>query len=162
MCLICLISALKKIKKQYLMINMKMDEEFSQASEIYRENILDHYKHPRNFGEIKNPDIKQRELNPLCGDEIEFFMKVGEKNVIDDVKFKGHGCAIGQASASLLYEMIKGKSLEEVENITNEKVIEQLGIHIGPVRFKCAILSLMTVKAGIEKYKKSLSKNGGN
>ncbi len=133
-----------------------MDEALIQASELYREHILDHYKHPRNFGALKDAEIRQRELNPLCGDELEFFLKLGvngHKSMIQDVKFRGHGCAISQASASIFSEMIKGKSLEDVERMKTDDIIQELAIPIGPVRHKCAVLSVMTVKAGIENYK---------
>lgn len=128
-----------------------MDEALSQTLELYREHILDHYKNPRNFGILKSADIRQREFNPLCGDELEFNIKLNG-NKIEDVRFKGRGCAISQASASILTEEIKGKTIEEVSRMKNEEIINLLGIPIGPVRYKCAILSVMTVKAGIESY----------
>lgn len=131
-----------------------MEEEL-QSNEIYREHILDHYKHPRNFGVLKDADIRQREFNPLCGDELEFNIKLSNGK-IEDVRFKGRGCAISQASASLLTEDIMGKSLKEIEKIKNEDVINMLGIPIGPVRYKCAILAIMTVKAGIRHYQNSI------
>ena len=125
--------------------------EVSQTSELYREHILDHYKNPRNFGILKSADIRRREFNPLCGDDLEFNIKLNG-NKIEDVRFKGRGCAISQASASILTEEIKGKTIEEVSAMKNEEIINLLGIPIGPVRYKCAILSIMTVKAGIEEY----------
>src|SRR3989338_6438727 len=130
----------------------KMEDPLLSSDAIYREHILDHYKHPRNFGTLKDADIRQRELNPLCGDEIEFDLKLNG-NKIDDVKFHGKGCAISQASASILSDEIKGKTIDEVEKMNTEEIINLLGIPIGPVRHKCAILSIMTVKAGIQNYK---------
>ena len=116
---------------------------------MYQENILDHYKNPRNFGKIENATVHHHEKNPLCGDEISFYFIIDEHNVIKDVKFSGHGCAISQASASMLSETLKGKKLDEIENLTKEDILEMLGIPISPVRLKCALLSLDTVKNSI-------------
>jgi nitrogen fixation NifU-like protein len=117
-------------------------------NELYRENILDHYKHPRNRGTLEHPDITYQDANPLCGDELrmDFMVKDG---VIEQVRFSGHGCSISQASASMLCERIEGQSLEEVRKLTKEDVLEMLGIELGPVRLKCALLALKTIKAGV-------------
>jgi nitrogen fixation protein NifU and related proteins len=115
--------------------------------QFYREYILDHYKNPRNFGRLENPDISHEELNPLCGDVIGIDLKVTDGN-IDDVRFHGRGCAISQASASLLTERIKGMSLEEAKKIGKEDVLDELGIEISAARIKCALLSLKVLKAG--------------
>ena len=123
---------------------------------IYQENILDHYKNPRNFGKIKNASVHHHEYNPLCGDEIELFLVIKDKKVVD-VKFNGKGCAISQASASLLSEEIKGKSIDELKKMTKENILELLGITLSPLRLKCALLSLDTLKNSIlifEKYVK--------
>jgi len=117
--------------------------------DLYRENILDHYRNPRNYGELEDPDISHEEYNPLCGDRITIQLKVNDDDVIEAVRFHGHGCAISQASASMLTEMIEGMTLDEVKKITKEDVLEMLGIPIGPVRLKCALLSLKALKAGV-------------
>lgn len=116
--------------------------------DFYKENILDHYRHPRNTGTLEQPTHSHEEHNPLCGDVIRIDLHVNEDNIIDQVAFKGKGCAISQASASMLTEMIKGKTLEEAKKIGKEDILEALGIEIGPVRLKCALLSLKVLKAG--------------
>jgi nitrogen fixation NifU-like protein len=116
--------------------------------DFYKENILDHYRRPRNAGRLEHPTHSHEEHNPLCGDVIRLDLHVDENNVIDQVAFKGKGCAISQASASMLTEMIKGKTLDEAKAIGKEAILEALGIEIGPVRMKCALLSLKVLKAG--------------
>ena len=116
--------------------------------DLYREYILDHYKNPRNYGEIPDPDISHEEYNPLCGDRLVIQLKLDQDRVVD-VKFHGEGCAISQASASMLTEQIQGKSLDELKALTKEDILEMLGIPISPVRLKCALLSLKALKAGI-------------
>jgi nitrogen fixation protein NifU and related proteins len=120
---------------------MAIDDQF------YREFILDHYKNPRNFGRLEQADISHEEYNPLCGDLVgmDFQLRDG---VIEDVRFHGRGCAISQASASLMTERLKGKSLDEARQITKDDVLEELGIEISPARLKCALLSLKVLKAG--------------
>jgi len=116
--------------------------------EIYRENILDHYKHPRNQGTLENPDITYEDANPLCGDVIRMDFKIKDGK-IDEVRFSGHGCSISQAAASMLCEKVEGMSLEEAKKINREDVLEMLGIELGPVRMKCGMLALKTLKAGV-------------
>jgi nitrogen fixation NifU-like protein len=116
--------------------------------DFYKENILDHYKHPRNAGTLANPTHSHKELNPLCGDVVQIDLHVNRENIIDEIAFKGRGCAISQASASMLTEMIAGKSLDEAKKIGKEEILEVLGINIGPARLKCALLSLKALKAG--------------
>jgi len=120
---------------------MAADEQF------YREYILDHYKNPRNFGTIEEADISHEELNPLCGDVVGMDLRL-EGGVIEDVKFHGRGCAISQASASLLTERLKGMPLEEARKLGKEDVLRDLGIDISPARLKCALLSLKVLKVG--------------
>ncbi len=122
------------------------------SADIYREIILDYYRNPRNFGKIDSPDITIRDSNPLCGDEIEIHMKFdGDK--LKDIKFTGKGCAISQASASMLTEMVMGKSLEDVKKIDKQDILESLGLpNLGPARIKCALLSLKTFKLGVYSY----------
>ena len=119
----------------------------SPDEQFYREYILDHYRNPRNFGRLEHADITHEELNPLCGDVVgmDFAVKDG---VIEDVRFHGRGCAISQASASLLTERLKGMSLEEARKIGKEDVLDELGIEISPARLKCALLSLKVLKVG--------------
>jgi nitrogen fixation NifU-like protein len=115
--------------------------------DFYRETILDHYRHPRNKGRLENPTHSHEESNPLCGDVIRMDLHVTD-DVIDQVSFEGQGCAISQASASMLTEMIQGKTLDEVKQLGKEDILEALGIEIGPVRLKCALLPLKVLKAG--------------
>ena len=115
--------------------------------DLYMENILDHYENPRNKGVLDHPDISHEEDNPVCGDRIRMDLKVAD-GIITDVRFSGRGCSISQASASMLTEEVLGKPLEEVKRYGKEKVLEMLGIPIGPVRLKCALLSLKVLKAG--------------
>ncbi len=116
--------------------------------DLFRENILEHYKHPRNRGTLENPDISYEDSNPLCGDVIRMDFKVKDGG-IDQVRFSGHGCSISQASASMLCERLEGMSLEQAKKISREDVLEMLGIELGPVRLKCALLPLKTLKAGV-------------
>jgi nitrogen fixation NifU-like protein len=116
--------------------------------DLFRQNILDHYQNPRNFGTLERPDISAEDSNPLCGDEIRIDLKVKD-GVIDDVRFSGKGCSISRAAASMLTEEIRGKTLEEVKRIGKDDVLEMLGIELGPVRLKCALLALKTLKVGV-------------
>ena len=115
--------------------------------DLYREVILDHYQHPHNHGTLPNPTVTYEDSNPLCGDKIRMDLLV-QNGVVIDVRFSGRGCAISQASASMLTDEIKGKSLEEVKKIDKEKILEMIGIPLGPSRIKCALLSLKVLKAG--------------
>jgi len=117
------------------------------SDQMYREYILDHYKNPRNFGRLEGADISHEENNPLCGDVVGMDIK-NRDGVIEDVRFHGRGCAISQASASLLTERLKGMSLEEARSLDKEDVLEELGIEISPARLKCALLSLKVLKVG--------------
>jgi nitrogen fixation protein NifU and related proteins len=114
--------------------------------DLYRDHILDHYKNPRNYGDLEGATHHYHDTNPLCGDEITMFLLVGDDGHINDVHFTGRGCAISQASASLLTEKIKGMSLDAAKAIGRDQVLEELGITISPARVKCALLSLKTLK----------------
>jgi nitrogen fixation NifU-like protein len=116
--------------------------------DLYRENILDHYKNPRHHGTLEAPDITYEDGNPLCGDKLRMDFRIRDGR-IEDVAFSGHGCSISQASASMLCERVAGKSLDEVKQIGRDDVLEMLGIELGPVRLKCALLALKTLKAGV-------------
>jgi nitrogen fixation NifU-like protein len=115
--------------------------------DLYREVILDHYQHPHNHGTLDNPDITYEDSNPLCGDKIRVDLEVKD-NVVTNVRFSGKGCAISQASASMLTDELIGKTLDEVKNIDKDFIFEMLGIPLSPSRVKCALLSLKVVKAG--------------
>jgi len=116
--------------------------------DMYRENILDHYQNPRHYGTLEDPDISYEDDNPLCGDIIRLDIKLDDEDRISQVAFSGEGCAISQASASMLTEEILGKTLDEVKQISKDDILEMLGIQLGPVRLKCALLSLKVLKAG--------------
>ena len=119
----------------------------SADDQFYREYILDHYKNPRNYGRLDNPDIAHEEDNPLCGDVVGMDFRVQE-GVIEDIRFHGRGCAISQASASLLTERLKGMALDDAKKIDKNDVLGELGIQISPARIKCALLSLKVLKVG--------------
>ena len=122
------------------------------SEDIYREMILDHYRNPRNKGKIEEPDIRINDSNPLCGDEISIDLKV-EGDIIKDIKFDGRGCALSQASASMLTEMVSNKPLTTIKDITKDDVLENIGLtNLGPARIKCALLSLKVLKLGMVKY----------
>ena len=116
--------------------------------DLYRQNILDHYQNPRNFGTLEHPDISAEDSNPLCGDKIRMDLMV-EDGRVREVRFSGIGCSISRAAASMLTEEIQGKTLEEVKRIGKDEVLEMLGIELGPVRLKCALLALKTLKVGV-------------
>jgi nitrogen fixation NifU-like protein len=126
----------------------------SEFDELYRENILDHYKNPRNHGVMEDPDAHAEGKNPLCGDETEIFVKFGSDGAtIEDIKFHGRGCAISQAATSMLTEMVKGKQASEVATLTRDDILEEVGIPLTPVRLKCALLGLTTLKLALHKEK---------
>ena len=121
------------------------------SSDFYRELILDYYRNPRNFGKLDPHDIDAKDLNPLCGDEVEMQIRVSnDKEKIEEIKFVGKGCAISQASASMLTEMAKGKPLEWVKGLSREDILKMLGTaDLGPARIKCAMLSVKVLKTGV-------------
>lgn len=116
--------------------------------DLYRELILDHYQHPHNHGEIPEADISYEDSNPLCGDKIRIDIKL-KNNIVEDVKFNGKGCAISQASASMLTDELLGKSLDEIKAMDKQFILDMLGIPLGPTRVKCALLPLKVIKAGV-------------
>ena len=127
--------------------------------QMYQEQILDHYKNPRNFGKLDSFDIHYFDTNPLCGDEIEFFVKLDNEGKISEIRFNSKGCAISKAAASLLTLKLKEKRLEEARIMQNEDVFSMLGIEISPMRVKCALLGLKTLQKGIYKYLAKGEKN---
>jgi nitrogen fixation NifU-like protein len=123
-----------------------------EEDELYKENILDHYKNPHNKESMKNPSSSVRELNPTCGDEITLFLKV-EKNKITKATFIGNGCAISQASTSMLTDKLKNMDVREAKKIKTEDIFNMLGIHISVPRIKCALLSLKATTAALRELK---------
>lgn len=115
--------------------------------DFYRDFILDHYRNPRNFGHLDKPDAVAEDLNPLCGDQIRIELQVDGGGKVTDLRFSGKGCAISQASASMLTETVKGKSLEEIATLPKDVVLENVGIGISPTRMKCAMLGLKVLKS---------------
>jgi nitrogen fixation NifU-like protein len=116
--------------------------------DLYREVILEHYKNPQYRGELDPHDISFTDENPLCGDHIRIDLRVDKDGRVTDAAFSGHGCAISQASADLLLESVVGKTMDEVKALTKQDVLDLLGIELGPVRLKCALLPLKVLKAG--------------
>lgn len=121
----------------------------------YREYILDHYRNPRNYGKLEHPDAHAEDSNPLCGDQLAIDLQIAGDQVAA-VRFQGRGCAISQAAASMLSEMIEGRTVEEVVQLGKDDVLDALGIPISPARLKCAFLSLRVLHrslalAGLEK-----------
>jgi nitrogen fixation NifU-like protein len=116
--------------------------------DFYRENILDHYKNPRNHGHIDHPSTAAEGVNPLCGDELAVELKV-EDGVVTDIRYNGRGCAISQAAASMLSDVVKGKQVSELSQLGREDVLEELGIPLTPIRLKCAMLSVGVLKVAL-------------
>lgn len=115
---------------------------------IYREIILDHYKNPRNKGTLDPHDYSAEDVNPLCGDEVRIDLRVDD-GVVADVRFDGRGCTVSQASASILTEMIEGKTLDELKALTKDDLLDEIGFPVSPARLKCALLSLNVLRASI-------------
>ncbi|MFQ5951738.1 MAG: iron-sulfur cluster assembly scaffold protein [Candidatus Geothermarchaeales archaeon] len=131
------------------------------SSEIYREIILDNYRNPRNYGTLEDPDIEHKDYNPLCGDELRFQIILDEDQRVRDVRFSGQGCAISQASASMLSERIEDMTLEEMRALEKKDILDMLGINVSPTRLKCALLSLKVVKLGVYEYLSTHDQDSG-
>jgi len=128
-----------------------MSSEFDQ---LYREVILDHYKNPRGRGELAEPDAHAEGQNPLCGDEVAISIAFGgDGDTIEDIRFAGRGCAISQAATSMLTEIVKGRSAAEVAAMPREELLDEVGIPLTPIRLKCALLGLSTLKLALHKAK---------
>jgi nitrogen fixation NifU-like protein len=126
----------------------------SEFDQMYREVILDHYKNPRGHGELEDADAHAEGQNPLCGDEVSIYVAFGDDgDTIDEVKFSGRGCAISQAATSMLTEMVTGRSATDVATLDREELLEEIGIPLTPVRLKCALLGLSTLKLALHKAK---------
>ena len=117
--------------------------------EMYQQNILDHYKHPRNFGKLDDAESTAHSANPLCGDELDFYLKFGHDGRLVEVKFSGSGCTISIAAASMLSEKMNGMTKAEIEQFTNDDSMKLLGVTVNPARLKCATLALETVQKAI-------------
>lgn len=116
----------------------------------YREHILDHYRHPRNQGILENADVSETLDNPVCGDVVRLDLRVRSGTIVD-VRFSGHGCVISMASASMLTEVVQGKTVESLVGLTDEDIFAVLGVSLGVVRSKCALLPLRVLQAGLKK-----------
>ena len=123
------------------------------GSDMYRQQILDHYKSPRNYGELEEPTFSHAGENPMCGDEITIDVELDEDDeVVERVAFRGDGCAISQASASMLTGKLQGMRVEEVQELDRDDVIDMLGVDISPMRVKCAVLAEKVVQDGADIY----------
>ncbi|TMK75100.1 MAG: SUF system NifU family Fe-S cluster assembly protein [Actinobacteria bacterium] len=126
----------------------------SGFDEMYREVILDHYKNPRGHGVIEEADAQAEGQNPLCGDEVSIFVSFEDDGeTIEDVKFRGRGCAISQASTSMLMEMVKGRKATDVASMSKEELLDEVGIQLTPIRLKCALLGLGVLKVALHRAK---------
>jgi nitrogen fixation NifU-like protein len=126
----------------------------SEFDQLYREVILDHYKNPRGHGVMEDADADAEGMNPLCGDEVTIYVRFGEdSDTIDEVKFSGRGCAISQAATSMLTEMVQGKKASEVATLDKDELLDEIGIPLTPIRLKCAMLGLTTLKVALHKAK---------
>jgi nitrogen fixation NifU-like protein len=126
----------------------------SEFDQLYREVILDHYKNPRGHGLIDDADAQAEGQNPLCGDEVAIYVAFeDDDDTIDEVKFSGRGCAISQAATSMLTELVKGRSATEVASLPRDELLDEIGIPLTPVRLKCALLGLSTLKLALHKAK---------
>ena len=119
--------------------------------ELYSDILLDHFRHPRNYGDLTAPDISYENLNPLCGDRIRIQVRIND-SIVEEARFKGDGCAISLAAASLLSEMIRGIRIDELANVSDSRLIAALESDIKPARIACALLPLEALRAGLKAY----------
>lgn len=120
--------------------------------DMYREYILEHYRNPQNYGTMKHSSFDAEGQNPLCGDELQVQVEVDDDSIVRSVRFTGQGCAISQASMSILSDEIIGKSLTDIAAMNRDDIVELLGIPLTPVRLKCALLGLVVVKMGMHEF----------
>jgi nitrogen fixation NifU-like protein len=130
--------------------------------DLYRDEILEHYRNPHNFGTLETPDAIHEGHNPLCGDRITLMLGIDDAGTIEDVAFNGRGCAISQASASLLTDRLRGLPVSDAEALTNQDVLDLLGIEISPARLKCALLSIDTLKHALEGRDSAVAGSAGS
>ena len=119
---------------------------------LYSDILLDHFRHPRNYGSLDAPDISNEQFNPLCGDRIRIEIKL-EKSIVNEARFKGDGCAISTAAASLLTELVLGKDITQLTNLSDAQLISALESDIQPARLQCALLPLQALREGLKDYK---------
>lgn len=120
----------------------------------YGEQILEHYRHPRNAGSLPDPDLSHEEVNPLCGDRIRIMLKLSGEETVEAARFRGDGCIISQAASSILTEMITGRRLEEIEALRPETLLQALQAALRPARIKCALLPYEILQTGIKQYRR--------
>ena len=120
---------------------------------LYSDSLLDHFRHPRNYGSLVAPDISNEQFNPLCGDRIRIELKL-QRSVVQEVRFKGDACAVCTAATSLLTELVIGEDVEQLANIPDERLLSALESDIQPARLQCALLPLQALRAGLEDYKR--------
>ena len=125
------------------------------SADIYREQILDLARNPVNYGTLDPNDASYQDTNPLCGDRVRIDLRISDEGVIDDIAFSGRGCAISQASASLLTEIAMGKSVAEATEISNDEMLEEIGVEISPARIKCALLGLHVLRVALDEYQRN-------
>lgn len=126
------------------------------GSDLYRQQILDHYRNPRNYGELSEPSFSHVGENTMCGDVIEIDIALGSDETITEIAFRGEGCAISQASASMLTERLHGMTLEELDALDRDDILEMLGVDISPMRVKCAVLAEKVAQDGADIYRGTL------
>ena len=119
--------------------------------DLYREHILDHYKNPRNHGSLAEPDVSVEGTNPLCGDELHLDLRIEHGRIVE-IRFHGRGCSISQAATSMLTELVEGRTVEEAGALTRDDIVAEMGIPLSPVRLKCALLGLGTLRVALNRH----------
>ncbi|MFN2469370.1 MAG: Fe-S cluster assembly sulfur transfer protein SufU [Gaiellaceae bacterium] len=125
----------------------------TEFDQLYREVILDHYRNPRGHGTLEGADAEAEGQNPLCGDEVSVFVNFSADGAIEEIRFDGRGCAISQAATSMLVELVRGRNANEVAMLSKDELLDELGIPLSPMRLKCAMLGLTTLKVALHKAK---------
>jgi nitrogen fixation NifU-like protein len=120
------------------------------VDDLYRENLMDHYRHPRNHGTLPAPDAEAEGKNPLCGDEVEIDVAIADGRIAE-IRFAGHGCAVSQAATSMLTELVEGMPVEEAAALPSQRIVDELGIPLSAMRVKCAVLGLGTLKVALHR-----------